>query len=108
MKMPTTTTKKRQTRKSETRVAKKNNAANRAKAKTARDLAREIKPRRIRTGKVGAPRVDIKKSDLRVFLKEGLTLREIAQIYQCHPSTISKRKKEFGITVPLRRRSRRS
>lgn len=106
--MPRTTNTRAQTKKVEAKATTRKAAAAKPAVRTARMIAREIKPRRIHNGKVGAPRVDIKKSDLRAFLKEGMTLREIAQIYQCHPSTISKRKKEFGITVPPRRKAKKA
>lgn len=47
--------------------------------------------------KGGPARVDIKKTELRAHLRKGLTLNEIAEIYGCHPSTVSKRKREYGL-----------
>jgi transposase-like protein len=43
-------------------------------------------------------RINIPEDELAQFLEEGMTLKEIAKIYNCSDDTVSRRMKQFGLS----------
>ena len=43
-------------------------------------------------------RVNIPQEELEMYLEEGLTLKEIASIYNCSDDTVSRRMKQYGLS----------
>ena len=43
-------------------------------------------------------RVNIPQEELELYLEEGLTLKEIATIYNCSDDTVSRRMKQYGLS----------
>lgn len=43
-------------------------------------------------------RINIPQEELELYLEEGLTLKEIASIYNCSDDTVSRRMKQYGIS----------
>ncbi|KAH7903889.1 hypothetical protein BJ138DRAFT_974497, partial [Hygrophoropsis aurantiaca] len=64
------------------------------------DAPPSILGRRIPTGSVGRPTIQIPAEELAVLATGRVTLPRLAELYHCHPRTIRRRLLDFGLAPP--------